>query len=52
MGISDILELEQENQQIILHKEGLFVMVYEHSAYLFVKHIKLYSITLNPHIYY
>lgn len=45
MGISDILQLEQDNQQIILHKEGLFVRVYEHSAYLFVKHIKPYRIT-------
>ena len=45
MGISDILELEQENTQIILHKEGLFIRVYERSAYLFVKHIKAYNLT-------
>jgi len=45
MGISDILELEQKNTQIILHKEGLFIRVYERSAYLFVKHIKAYNLT-------
>ena len=45
MGISGILELEQKNTQIILHKEGLFIRVYERSAYLFVKHIKAYNLT-------
>ena len=45
MGISDILDLEQENSDIILHKEGLFIRVYERSAYLFVKHIKAYNLT-------
>jgi len=45
MGIRDILESEQENTQIILHKEGLFIRVYERSAYLFVKHIKSYKLT-------
>ena len=45
MKILDILELEQENTQIILHKEGMFWRAYEHSAFLFVKHIKEYSLT-------
>ncbi len=45
MVISDILELERENTSIILHKEGLFIRVYERSAYLFVKHIKAYNLT-------
>ncbi len=45
MVISDILELEKENTNIILHKEGLFIRVYERSAYLFVKHIKTYNLT-------
>lgn len=45
MVISDVLKLEQENMQIILHKEGLFIRVYERSAYLFVKHIKAYNLT-------
>ena len=45
MGISDILDLEQENSDIILHKEGLFIRVYERSAYLFTKHLKAYNIT-------
>ena len=34
-----------DNTQILLHKEGLFVRAYEHSAYLFTSHIKLYNIT-------
>lgn len=41
MGIKDILELEKENKQLILHKEGLFIKVYERSAYLFTKHINI-----------
>jgi len=45
MGISNILELEQVNTQILLHKEGLFLRAYEHSAYLFVKYIKAYNLT-------
>ena len=45
MVISDILELERENTSIILHKEGLFIRVYERSAYLFVNHIKAYNTT-------
>jgi hypothetical protein len=45
MKILEILELEQENTQIILHKEGLFIRVYERSAYLFTKHLKAYNIT-------
>lgn len=45
MGIKNILELEKENKQIILHKEGLFIKVYERSAYLFTKHIKAYKLT-------
>ena len=45
MGISDILKLEQENTHIILHKEGLFIKVYERSAYLFTKHLKAYNLT-------
>ena len=45
MGISEILKLEQANTRIILHKEGLFIRVYERSAYLFVKHIKAYNLT-------
>lgn len=36
MGILNFLELEAENQQIILHNEGLFVKAYERSAYLLV----------------
>ena len=45
MGISEILELEQENANIILHKEGLFIRIYERSSYLFAKHIKAYNLT-------
>lgn len=45
MGILNILELEAENQQIILHNEGLFIKAYERSAYLFTKHIKAYKLT-------
>ena len=49
MGILDILELEQENTQITLHKEGLFVRVYERSAYLFVKQInKKFEMKVKP----
>jgi hypothetical protein len=39
MLISEILALEQENSNIILHKEGLFIRAYERSAYLFATYI-------------
>jgi hypothetical protein len=45
MGVKNILELEKENKQIILHKEGFFIKVYERSVYLFTKHIKEYKLT-------
>ena len=45
MKILEILELEQNNTSVILHKEGLFWRVYEHSAYLFAKYIKEYNLT-------
>lgn len=45
MVILDILALEKENTQIILHKEGLFIRAYERSAFMFTKHIKEYTIT-------
>ncbi len=45
MKLSEILQLEEENTQIILHKEGLFWRAYEHSAFLFVQHIKEYNPT-------
>ena len=45
MVILDILELEKDNKQLILHKEGLFIKAYERSAYLFTKHIKEYKLT-------
>ncbi len=44
MGIKDILELERENANIILHKEGLFIRAYEYSAYLFTKHLSIFNI--------
>ena len=44
MKISEIVKTEQENIQIVLHKEGLFYRVYERSAFLFVKHIKEYQV--------
>ncbi len=47
MAISGILELEKDNTQIILHIEGLFVRVYDRSAYLFSKHIKAYNLSKN-----
>ncbi len=45
MGIKDILQLEKENTQILLIKEGLFWKAYERSAYMFIKHIKTYRLT-------
>lgn len=44
MSILEILQLEKENTSIILHKEGVFWKAYERSAYLFVHHIKAYSV--------
>jgi len=44
MKISEIVKTEQENTQIVLHKEGLFYRVYERSAFLFVKYIKEYQV--------
>ena len=46
MRISEILKKEGKNTgSIFLFKEGLFWRAYEHSAFLFVQHIKKYSIT-------
>jgi len=47
MGISNILELEQINTQILLHKEGLFIRAYEYSAYLFLKYLKFAGLVLK-----
>ncbi len=45
MGITETLRSEQENKQsIILYKEGMFWKSYEHSAYLFCKHIREYRV--------
>lgn len=35
MVISDILDLEQENTNVILYNEGLFIRAYEKSAFMF-----------------
>jgi hypothetical protein len=35
IGIKEIIQLEQANKEIILHKEGLFWRAYEQSAYYF-----------------
>lgn len=43
MEISEIIKTEQENTQIVLHKEGLFLRAYERSAFLFVKYIREYQ---------
>jgi len=46
MKISGILDIENKNSgKIFLHKEGLFYRAYEKSAFLFVQHIKEYSIS-------
>lgn len=46
MVIAEVLELENKNtDSILLHKEGLFLRDYEHSAFLFVQQIKEYKLT-------
>ncbi|PIQ27593.1 MAG: hypothetical protein COW63_15585 [Bacteroidetes bacterium CG18_big_fil_WC_8_21_14_2_50_41_14] len=42
MKIEDIL-IKEDNQNIHLHKEGLFWRAYEYSAFAFVKEIKKYN---------
>jgi len=43
MKISEIVSLEQDNEGLILHKEGIFWRAYELSAYKFVTSIKTYN---------
>ena len=43
MKISEIVKREENNKDIILHKEGMFWRAYEYSAYTFVKNIKQYN---------
>ena len=46
MKIKEILALEKENQnQIILLKEGIFWRAYNMSAFLFTKNIEEYKVT-------
>jgi hypothetical protein len=48
MEISGIIFIEEGNTNSIhLYKEGSFWKAYEHSAYLFVKHIKSYQTRLR-----
>lgn len=44
MDIKEILVVEQQNTQIILHKRDLFWRAYEKSAFLFVRNIKEFQI--------
>tara|TARA_R110000737_G_scaffold352539_2_gene398962 strand:- start:445 stop:918 length:474 start_codon:yes stop_codon:yes gene_type:complete len=44
MKISEIVSLEQDNNSIILHKDGIFWRAYELSAYRFVTSIKEYNV--------
>ncbi len=45
MDIQTIINTEQNNKKaIFLHREGVFWKAYEQSAFLFVKHIKPYSV--------
>lgn len=45
MSISEILKLEIQNTNVLLHKEGIFWRAYERSAFLFIKNIKEYQLT-------
>lgn len=46
MKIKDILELEDKNNNVIyLHKNGNFLTCYNHSAFLFWKHIAQFKVT-------
>jgi|AntAceMinimDraft_8_1070364.scaffolds.fasta_scaffold17580_2 hypothetical protein len=49
MKISEIAKIEKDNENVMLHKEGMFWRAYEKSAYLFVINIKGYSVL---HKYY
>ena len=42
MKIADIIKIE-DNTNIFLHNEGLFLRAYEYSAYAFIKNIKQYN---------
>lgn len=40
-NLLEILSIEQENQSsVYFYREGAFYKAYEHSAYLFVHHVK------------
>ncbi len=43
LKIREIIELEQKNDKIILHRDGIFYKAYEISAYIFIHHIKQYE---------
>ena len=47
MKIEEIYQNEQENDNIILYKEGIFWRAYEVSAYLFKHYIKEYDIKVR-----
>ena len=47
MKISEIVKIENDNKDIVLHKEGLFWRAYEFSAFLFVTNIKRYNVMYN-----
>ena len=42
MKISQIVEKEDKNDAIVLHREGIFYRAYEVSAYRFVSDVKDY----------
>ncbi len=44
MKISEIVKREKVNNNILLHKEGLFWRAYENSAHLFTQNIKKYNV--------
>jgi len=44
MKISEIVKKEENNSDIVLHKEGMFWRAYEYSAYCFVTNIKNYNV--------
>ena len=43
LKIREIIELEQKNDKIILHRDGIFYKAYEISAYIFIHQIKQYE---------
>ena len=47
MKISEIVKREENNKDIIFHKEGMFWRAYEYSAFLFVNNIKYYNVMNN-----